>query len=42
MCGTAVLDKDGVSAAAVVAEMATYLDSVRMNLEQQLIRIYET
>ncbi|XP_068120744.1 glucose 1,6-bisphosphate synthase [Hyperolius riggenbachi] len=42
MCGTAVLDKDGVSAAAVVAEMATYLDSVGMNLEQQLVQIYET
>ncbi|XP_040282484.1 glucose 1,6-bisphosphate synthase [Bufo bufo] len=42
MCGTAVLDKDGVSAAAVVAEMATFLDSVGMNLAQQLVQIYET
>ncbi|XP_056417052.1 glucose 1,6-bisphosphate synthase [Hyla sarda] len=42
MCGTAVLDKDGVSAAAVVAEMATYLGSINTNLERQLIRIYET
>ncbi|XP_069825577.1 glucose 1,6-bisphosphate synthase [Dendropsophus ebraccatus] len=42
MCGTAVLDKDGVSAAPVVAEMATYLDSVSMNMERQLVRIYET
>ncbi|XP_073404607.1 glucose 1,6-bisphosphate synthase isoform X2 [Dendrobates tinctorius] len=41
MCGTAVLDKDGVSAAAVVAEMATYLDSVNLTLERQLIHIYE-
>ncbi|XP_075707419.1 glucose 1,6-bisphosphate synthase [Rhinoderma darwinii] len=41
MCGTAVLDKDGVSAAAVVAEMATYLDSVNTNLERQLVQIYE-
>ncbi|KAG8544634.1 hypothetical protein GDO81_022149 [Engystomops pustulosus] len=41
MCGTAVLDKDGVSAAVVVAEMATYLDSVGMNMERQLIQIYE-
>ncbi|KAM4698984.1 glucose 1,6-bisphosphate synthase [Discoglossus pictus] len=41
MCGTAVLDKDGVSAAVVVAEMATYLDSINTNLEQQLVKIYE-
>ncbi|XP_075055804.1 glucose 1,6-bisphosphate synthase [Mixophyes fleayi] len=42
MCRTAVLDKDGVSAAVVVAEMAAYLDSTNMTLEQQLIHIYET
>ncbi|KAM3933214.1 glucose 1,6-bisphosphate synthase [Leptodactylus fuscus] len=42
MCGTAVLDKDGVSAAVVVAEMATYLDSVNLNMKQQLTQIYET
>ncbi|CAH2225877.1 glucose 1,6-bisphosphate synthase [Pelobates cultripes] len=42
MCGTAVLDKDGVSAAVVVAEMATYLDSIGVNLEGQLVKIYET
>ncbi|XP_040195776.1 glucose 1,6-bisphosphate synthase [Rana temporaria] len=41
MCGTAVLDKDGVSAAAVVAEMATYLDGINMSLNQQLVQIYE-
>ncbi|KAM9320681.1 glucose 1,6-bisphosphate synthase [Gastrophryne carolinensis] len=42
MCGTGVLDKDGVSAAAVVAEMAAYLDSIDMNLEGQLGHIYKT
>ncbi|KAM4046069.1 glucose 1,6-bisphosphate synthase [Anomaloglossus baeobatrachus] len=42
MCGTAVLDKDGVSAAVVVAEMAAYLDSISLNLERQLMNIYET
>uniref|UniRef100_A0A8C5MHR2 Phosphoglucomutase 2 like 1 n=1 Tax=Leptobrachium leishanense TaxID=445787 RepID=A0A8C5MHR2_9ANUR len=42
MCGTAVLDKDGVSAAVVVAEMATYLDSIDVSLEDQLVNIYET
>nr|DBA32306.1 TPA: hypothetical protein GDO54_000107 [Pyxicephalus adspersus] len=41
MCGTAVLDKDGVSAAVVVAEMAVYLDSINMSLNQQLVHIYE-
>ncbi|MEE6473300.1 hypothetical protein FKM82_009936 [Ascaphus truei] len=42
MCGTAVLDKDGVSAAAVVAEMASYLDRNNMNMARQLVKIYET
>ncbi|XP_053312605.1 glucose 1,6-bisphosphate synthase [Spea bombifrons] len=41
MCGTQVLDKDGVSAAAVVAEMAAYLDTNGTSLMQQLIKIYE-
>ncbi|XP_041438714.1 glucose 1,6-bisphosphate synthase-like [Xenopus laevis] len=42
MCGTSVLDKDGVSAAVVVAEMAAFLDSNRVTMEQQLETIYET
>ncbi|OCT93418.1 glucose 1,6-bisphosphate synthase [Xenopus laevis] len=42
MCGTSVLDKDGVSAAVVVAEMAAFLDSNSVTLEQQLEKIYET
>ncbi|NWU96498.1 PGM2L synthase, partial [Upupa epops] len=42
MCGTAVLDKDGVSAAVVVAEMAAFLDTKSLRLAQQLLRIYDT
>ena len=41
MCGTNVLDKDGVSAAVVVAEMATHLAAQGITLKQQLIKIYE-
>lgn len=36
-----VLDKDGVSAAAVVAEMAAYLHTKNITLNQQLQNIYE-
>lgn len=36
-----VLDKDGVSTAAVVAEMAAYLHTKNLTLNQQLINIYE-
>ncbi|XP_037232107.1 glucose 1,6-bisphosphate synthase isoform X2 [Falco rusticolus] len=42
MCGTSVLDKDGVSAAVVIAEMATYLEGKNLTLAQKLIEIYET
>lgn len=42
MCGTSVLDKDGVSAAVVIAEMATYLQSQSLTLAQKLVDIYET
>ncbi|NXA38091.1 PGM2L synthase, partial [Eudromia elegans] len=42
MCGTSVLDKDGVSAAVVTAEMAAYLESKNQTLEQKLTEIYET
>ena len=41
MCGTAVLDKDGVSAEAVMAEMAIYLKEVEnRSLDEQLSWIY--
>ncbi len=41
LCGNMVLDKDGVSTAAVVAEMAAYLHTKNLTLNQQLINIYE-
>ncbi|CAL8115642.1 unnamed protein product [Orchesella dallaii] len=41
MIGTAVLDKDGVSAAAFVAQMATILYEQGLTLNQQLQRLYE-
>ncbi|KAF7236600.1 Glucose 1,6-bisphosphate synthase [Varanus komodoensis] len=42
MCGTSVLDKDGVSAAVVIAEMAACLDARGRTLAQQLAEIYRT
>ncbi|XP_062408606.1 glucose 1,6-bisphosphate synthase [Sardina pilchardus] len=42
LCGTMVPDKDGVSAAVVVAEMAAYLHTKNLTLNQQLQNIYET
>ncbi|XP_062329349.1 glucose 1,6-bisphosphate synthase [Osmerus eperlanus] len=41
LCGSVVPDKDGVSAAVVVAEMATYLYNKNLTLHQQLDNIYE-
>ncbi|KAI1903509.1 hypothetical protein AGOR_G00027920 [Albula goreensis] len=41
MCGSMVRDKDGVSAAVVVAELAAYLDSKNLTLSQQLANIFE-
>ena len=41
MCGTNVLDKDGVSAAVVAAEMASYLADQGISLKQQLGNIYD-
>ncbi|XP_053163607.1 glucose 1,6-bisphosphate synthase [Hemicordylus capensis] len=41
MCGTSVLDKDGVSAAVVMAEMAAYLDTKSQMLAHQLTEIYK-
>lgn len=37
-----VPDKDGVSSAVVVAEMATYLHNRNLSLKQQLHNIYHT
>lgn len=42
MCGSTVLDKDGVSAAAVCAEMATTVYNQGMTLKQKLEDIYNT
>ncbi|XP_071373930.1 glucose 1,6-bisphosphate synthase-like, partial [Centroberyx affinis] len=42
LCGSMVPDKDGVSAAAVVAEMAAYLHQQNLTLHQQLHNIYRT
>uniref|UniRef100_A0A669D9C9 Phosphoglucomutase 2-like 1 n=1 Tax=Oreochromis niloticus TaxID=8128 RepID=A0A669D9C9_ORENI len=42
LCGDTVLDKDGVSSAAVVAEMAAYLHNKNLSLIQQLHNIYQT
>ena len=40
MCGTKVLDKDGISAGARVAEMAAYLEISGLSLEDKLKEIY--
>uniref|UniRef100_A0A4W3J4R7 Phosphoglucomutase 2-like 1 n=1 Tax=Callorhinchus milii TaxID=7868 RepID=A0A4W3J4R7_CALMI len=42
MCGTTVIDKDGVSAAVIAAEMAVYLESKELTVAKQLQNIYET
>lgn len=41
MCCNSVLDKDGVSAAAIAAEMVSYLATKNKALSQQLTSIYE-
>ena len=41
MCGTEVLDKDGVSAAMVAMEMATYLYRQGITLKQQLDNLHK-
>ncbi|KAJ8674222.1 hypothetical protein QAD02_005484 [Eretmocerus hayati] len=40
MCGSSVLDKDGVSAGICVAEMAAYLDTMGLTLLDKLTEIY--
>ncbi|KAM6933375.1 glucose 1,6-bisphosphate synthase [Xenentodon cancila] len=42
LCGSMVPEKDGVSAAVVVAEMAAYLHNKNLSLTQQLHNIYQT
>lgn len=41
MFGTNVLDKDGISAAVVMAEMATYLSRQGITLTEQLNNLYK-
>lgn len=41
MCSPSVLDKDGVSAAAIAGEMVSYLATKKTSLSQQLTAIYE-
>lgn len=41
MCSPSVLDKDGVSAAAIAGEMISYLAMKNKSLSQQLTAIYE-
>lgn len=40
MCGTAVLDKDGINAAMQVAQLAAYLETKNMTLRDQLRENY--
>lgn len=40
MCGSSVLDKDGISAAVVMATLAAYLHHHNLSLSQQLDEIY--
>jgi len=41
MCGSKVLDKDGISAGVRVAELAAYLESIGLTLSDKLEEIYE-
>ncbi|XP_021367057.1 phosphoglucomutase-2-like [Mizuhopecten yessoensis] len=41
MCGSSVLDKDGVSAAVVMGQMVLYLQSQGLTLYDQLTNIYQ-
>lgn len=41
MCGSKVLDKDGISAGVRVAEMAAYLETVGLTLIDKLEEIYK-
>ncbi|CAG7831113.1 unnamed protein product [Allacma fusca] len=41
MCGTSVLDKDGISAGVRLAEMANYLANQGLTLEDKLTQLYK-
>jgi hypothetical protein len=41
MCGSTVLDKDGVSACMLAAEMAAWVYSQGLSVHQQLHAIYK-
>ena len=41
MFGTNVFDKDGISAAVVMAEMASYLNRQGLTLTEQLHKLYQ-
>ena len=40
MCGSKVLDKDGISAGSRVAEMSAYLETLGLSLKDKLREIY--
>lgn len=40
MCGTTVLDKDGISAAAIMAEFAGWLEAQGKTFREQLEELY--
>ena len=42
MCGTDVIDKDGVSAATMAGQLAAYLASTKTTFTQKLEEIYQT
>ena len=41
MCGSEVLDKDGVATAVIAAEMGVYLASINTTFTEQLQEIYK-
>lgn len=41
MCGSKVLDKDGISAGVHVAELAAYLETIDLTLLDKLQEIYQ-
>lgn len=41
MCGSKVLDKDGISAGIRVAELAAYLETIGLTLSDKLEEIYQ-
>jgi phosphomannomutase len=41
MCGSKVLDKDGISAGVRIAELAAYLETLGLTLSDKLQEIYE-